>query len=554
MFLKNQMVAMVVENSTSELNSGAARLSMRLVGTFGLFQSDGTQVAIPHLKNQAILVLLATTTGQERSRRWLEAILWSDRAPNEAKQSLRTALSELRRALGSKDGIITSNNATIRLVPGTVKTDLDDRQLLASDPDILEGMDIRDDAFNDWLTVFRSEHNNARASSELLPEPNRATRLKPLLRPMIASGSSRFEMFVAQAMLDFVDQNILENIGISFTAAEDGMIARQSSLLVRSTVVEHHGQSRLSLRVEDPATGKRIWHCNSTVPSDQPGLEHHPEILKMAFGTSSVVVDAIRVATERTEPGHASAEALLARAIVEMFSFDSSKLRIAEVLLQAAGTDLPAPVLSMWKALCYQFMYAEGVTGDRPRSRALALSSVEAALAEAPDNAQVLAIASCVRQLLGDDPDVGLTLGEQAVVLNPSNAFGHVGTGFALLRQGKVAEASISFDHAERLASGSVFLHWIKMFSCLCAIVRQDFASAMSKAEAASVHAPNFRSALRHLYALKLYQGDRNGAQRALSQLTQIEPGFSLKMVRSTPEYPLSIIRNSPLIELRDLR
>ena len=163
-------------------------------------------------------------------------------------------------------------------------------------------------------------------------------------------------------------------------------------------------------------------------------------------------------------------------------------------------------------------------------------------------------MASCVRQLLGESPDVGLALARRAIELNPSNAFAYVGYGFALLRQGAVAKASTAFERAERLAARSVYLHWVQMFSCLSAIATQDFDLATLRAEASSASAPNFRSALRHLYALKLYNKDQMGAQRALSRLDLIEPGFSMEMVRSNPSYPVSIIRDSPLIVLKDLR
>jgi hypothetical protein len=84
--------------------------------------------------------------------------LWSDRGQEQASGSLRQALSELRKALGPLANHLESDRDCVRLV--RFETDLDrdpeaSRLALAGGREFLEGIDILDPAFGDWLTEER---------------------------------------------------------------------------------------------------------------------------------------------------------------------------------------------------------------------------------------------------------------------------------------------------------------------------------------------------------------------------------------------------------------
>lgn len=545
---------MVGDKEVDSIDSiGEKQFQLRLIGAFGLFLHDGNPIPIRHLKNQALLVLLAVAPGQERTRRWLEATLWSDRQAKEAGQSLRTALGALRLALGGATSPVNSNRASIWLAQGTVLPDVCERALTAADPEILEGLDIRDEAFNDWLVQFRAEKNATRSASSTAVAASTSVRLAPQVVGRIAAQSTRFEEHVSQQVLDLVDKTLSDAIGTGIARVHPGHETGQGTFVLRSSVVEHSGRARLSVRLEDPVTATRLWSGTATIPADLATIEKSSDVLKMVFGTSSVIIDAVRHATANHKPAKASSEALLSRAIVEMFSFDASRLQIAEGLLRAASGGLPKPLLLAWEALLHQFKHAEMNAEARPFHKKNAIAAAEEAVNAASENSQVLSIAGIVRQFLGGSADVGYALGERAVFLNPSNAFAYAGLGIACLRQGKVREGAALIDRAEHLASHSVFLHWIQMFRCLSAIMLEDYETAIRRGESASSRVRSFRSPLRHLYALHLHRRDENNAMRVLSRLHRIEPGFSMKMIRDTPDYPVPTLRNSPLIDVADL-
>ena len=78
-------------------------------GAFGVFRSDGTSVPLG-AKHQALLALLSTSASGIRTRAFLEHTLWSLAQPEQAKASLRTALSTLKRHLGPEAAQAISAN------------------------------------------------------------------------------------------------------------------------------------------------------------------------------------------------------------------------------------------------------------------------------------------------------------------------------------------------------------------------------------------------------------------------------------------------------------
>ncbi len=127
-------------------------------------------------KHLALLVYLARSTRQRRSREHLIALLWQDKPESAARHSLNEAIRIIRRSAG--DDALVSEASQVRLVPGTVRLDVDELQersaardwsaaaLLAAG-DFLEGFSIPESSeFEDWVQSER--HLWRRASVQAL--------------------------------------------------------------------------------------------------------------------------------------------------------------------------------------------------------------------------------------------------------------------------------------------------------------------------------------------------------------------------------------------------
>jgi TolB-like protein/DNA-binding SARP family transcriptional activator/tetratricopeptide (TPR) repeat protein len=148
-----------------------ASLQLKLLGGFTARLSSGQAVEVSARKNQALLAYLGMNANNGSSREKLVNLLWSNRDDSHARSSLRQALFTLRRSLAGIDpppfvfsgDIISANAAAIstdvarfeRLVASGSVADL---RLAAElyEGDLLDGVVIRDSAFQEWLTIERN--------------------------------------------------------------------------------------------------------------------------------------------------------------------------------------------------------------------------------------------------------------------------------------------------------------------------------------------------------------------------------------------------------------
>lgn len=147
---------------------------IRLVGQFRVEDETGRDHTPRGAKARAILALLSQTPGHCRPRRWLEARLWSDRGQEQASGSLRQALTELRKALGPLAGHLKSDRDCVALTDFStdlLRDPVAARQALCNGRDFLEGIDIIDAAFCQWLAEERQRlAHEVAATVPVLPD------------------------------------------------------------------------------------------------------------------------------------------------------------------------------------------------------------------------------------------------------------------------------------------------------------------------------------------------------------------------------------------------
>lgn len=148
----------------------AARLSVGLLGTFELRSHDGQPLRLPR-KTQGLLAFLALQHGRPVPREQLATLLWGNSATEQARQSLRQCLAALRNTLGAELSVpVVADTAAIFLSPSHLWTvdaalfeqacqsqcidELEHASTLYRG-DLLAGLQIAVEPFNDWLTVER---------------------------------------------------------------------------------------------------------------------------------------------------------------------------------------------------------------------------------------------------------------------------------------------------------------------------------------------------------------------------------------------------------------
>ncbi len=98
--------------------------ALRLLGVFRLDDPEGNRIDIRSKRGQGLIAMLATAPGGERSRAWLQNMLWNDRAPEQGRASLRRELSNLRPLLNEKFELLAINNQTVSIDLGRLAIDV----------------------------------------------------------------------------------------------------------------------------------------------------------------------------------------------------------------------------------------------------------------------------------------------------------------------------------------------------------------------------------------------------------------------------------------------
>ncbi len=136
------------------------RVSLSLLGRFRA-EVGSRPVDVAGKKAQALLAYLAMPPGRRHSRAQLSSLLWADMDDERARHNLRQCVSALRRVLG--DGVIAGDGDTLYLDPQLVDVDVASLERAdaeavkrAGHGELLEGLSLREDPFEEWLADERS--------------------------------------------------------------------------------------------------------------------------------------------------------------------------------------------------------------------------------------------------------------------------------------------------------------------------------------------------------------------------------------------------------------
>lgn len=157
-----------------------AQLGLQLLGGFELLAASGEPVGLPPKKARALLAYLALSEGRPQSRDRLAALLWEEADDSQARTSLRQALTAIRKSLSDAGAdVLSAGTETVRLDIAAMEVDVLAfvRHAQSAEPaghelaagmyrgPLLDGMDVRAPAFEDWLRAERERLRNLAADA-----------------------------------------------------------------------------------------------------------------------------------------------------------------------------------------------------------------------------------------------------------------------------------------------------------------------------------------------------------------------------------------------------
>jgi len=145
-----------------------AGLRVRVLGDFEARVGTGPALSLSSRKSRALLAYLAVIGQHPQTREKLAALLWGEVPEEQARQSLRKALWDLRHALADAEPPpLSTGSETIALITETVDALQFEALMLDGRPDalrdamalyrgdLLEGLRVDEPSFEEWLTRER---------------------------------------------------------------------------------------------------------------------------------------------------------------------------------------------------------------------------------------------------------------------------------------------------------------------------------------------------------------------------------------------------------------
>jgi len=304
--------------------------------------------------------MLCQTPDHRRPRRWLESRLWSDRGAEQASGSLRQALTELRKSLGKGAAQLLADRDFVGLSGFTTDLDQDPadaREALQNGREFLEGIDIVDSAFLDWLAEERERvavHLGLVAAKTLVAGD--AERRPPFVLRLgaVPDGPGAFiARDLAQAIARLTAEFLLIDV---FDASGDGNLEDLPpgglELLVEGAWIQDRAHLMVSLIARDRR--RTLWSQRLTASRVEDVAEGLGEVPSVVFeAAEAATMQMVKLA--ETDPGLAvQVNARIARAMAAMFTYDADRLREADRLLAEAEAMMPSDRIYAWRSLVRQ--------------------------------------------------------------------------------------------------------------------------------------------------------------------------------------------------------
>ena len=519
------------------------KLVIRLYGPFDASLQDGSQIEIRSAKLQALLALLATASEGKRTRSWLQDMLWSRSGPEHGRASLRQALSALRAVFAEHfTGLFSVTNDAIRLNRDAIVI-LGD----ARDGEFLEGMDIAEDRFEDWLREHRIAPDTPPAVrqrslrfEQILPSvavvPFVVTAREPHDSPLGDAVAQEITRALSRStMISVISHLSCRNLNPRSMRLADLRSALGVDYLAWGNLRLNGDRMQIDVDFIVAATGEVRWTLSfaDSVSDFLQGQSGVTAQIASQIGQSILAVST-ELATTRPLP-EVESHALLMSGISMMHhqslaSFSRARTQIEEVVRRAPRHSIVHAWLAKWYILNVQ----QGWTVDLAADMAVAHGCTTRALQLNPECSFSLAIDGFVRNNLMKRPDEADSCFDEALSIDPNNALAWLlkGTLHAFLGEGETAVACTG--RARALSPLDPYAYFFDSLSATASAAAGNYAQALQLAERSLRANRRHTSTLRVRTGALQLLGRHEEARASAADLMRAEPGFTIRRYLET--------------------
>ncbi|OED50782.1 transcriptional regulator [Rhodobacteraceae bacterium (ex Bugula neritina AB1)] len=519
-------------------------LNIRRFGAFGVFHADGACLQLG-AKHQALLALLTTAEGGIRTRAFLEKTLWCLAQPEQAKASLRTALSTLRRHLGPEAARLLYANRE-RVILDLDRVALDSR---TGNAEFMEGFELPHEAvFNVWLEETRAECSlrPAAPAARIGAPPGRVV-LDGLLPSIAVLPFAHRSPGEATAPLgSLVSEELSRCLSRSWAFSVTSYLASRqfnpgtvrpadvsavagADYLVSGAVTCSGSGFHAEIDLHDAVREKVIWSRRFEGSMD-----------KLMQGRSAVLRDAT-LQIGQTAAGEAvrladfkplrelESHTLLMAAIslmqeMSLQKFQQANSILAHLLEREPGHALPLTWMGFWNVMRVE----RGLSSNRVEDCRLASQLADAAIDAAPGFSLAHTLKGLICSHLTFRFDQALDAYDLALRDNPNEALALLLKGATLAYQDMADEAVQMTDAARRLTPLGPQCYYFDALSALANLSARNFGRAIELSDRSLQAKGAFPVPLRSKAIAQQMSGQNAEARSTVQELLEAAPEFSL--------------------------
>lgn len=525
----------------------SVKYQVKVIGPFDVLDPQGNSIKPKGRKDCALIALLALSPSHRQSRKWLQDHLWSDRGEAQGAASLRQALVQLRATFSSTPEVVISDRTNIELNPEYITFDhLDTLQAATGNLELLQGMDVRDPVFDEWLRLERqafadetAQTSPASLRTATPPAPRPSCRL--VFEAPIVTGGSQWmcdfsemlvdEMINAAQTLEFrrqIDRRTQVDLPFSMLTAEPTDVRIQIRLsLVGSTTIA-------SLTGVD-WTGSILWHFREEIDRSQnANLSHQVYRLSHVFACFLIERECALASQTR------DLTSLTAHSCAMFYGVFVPGSRNVETMVSSAQVATELNTSGVVQALCATvevIKFGEQLTSDIDDPHET-MQRFASALRTDPSNGLVNALFGHASSFFMGNPANGLPRTEAAVKLSPNNALCWTLHALSLAYAQRTAEADATARVAWHLSKNTLLAPFVDSVCCFTSLLNRKYMDAIRFGESSMEILPMFRPTALDLGAAYAGVDATERARDLLSIIKQRDPEMCLEKLNSS-EYPL---------------
>lgn len=541
--------------TTNRQGQTSAMLRLHVLGPFRLCDSSNRPIQIRSRKAQALLALLAISPRGERTRVWLRDKLWSLSDEKKSSTNLRQILFELRRDIGPlADRALDFGPQTISFRPGRVWVD---RQAVDEDPsllsalglndmsELLEGMDIGDPEFEDWLSLERGNWADRAETlmedAEIVAAKARSAQVSTIgsepthrislaLMKSVLHGSDNLGTHLADRLIESIANSIREFQPVRILDLRDQSGSLED--LIASANTEFYCRLRL-LRIGENVTLTFFLHRVSRMALEWSQsiqcriddlIAYDGQIIQ-GFVAQNVdrLVRTLLDSIPDDPEGEVARSGYAAMNLIFRMTDDALGQAMKMLDNPASGR---SPLHSALRSYIASFHVGDNIGPYTDEAREHLRRDIANRLAPTPFNSIALASLGHVMGYVFHEFEASRAILEQAIRLNPSQAFAWDHYALNKIYTGDFKGAQQAAERASYLGAYSPISFSYETTLAMASALAGDFDRAVVAGRRALQIQPRSNAALRYLMVAHSARGEKAQAESVRDQLLSLDPDF----------------------------